>query len=125
MKLADLSLETRQSIAKVRFDLFTEKHEGPWPWKYWLEDERVEFLQVDGFHFLLPVAQRNHKNITILRYVAGESGQFLTIFLQDTTYDSGMVAGRIAICERVPNEQWYLGTFYHEWYITEPIADQL
>ena len=79
MRLVDLSLDTRQSIAKLRFDLFTEKHEGPWQWKYWLENERVEFLQVDGFDVLLPEPRRPQEYYDS-RVLLFESG--LTIFLR-------------------------------------------
>ncbi len=119
MRLADLSPETRREIAKRRFDLFVEKHEGPWSWEYWLEDDVVEFLQVDGFDVLLPVEKKHHKNITILRCLVSDNGQVLTIFLKDTTYESGIFAGRVAICERLPGEQWYLATLYHEWFIID------
>lgn len=119
MSLVDLPPRTRQEIAKRRFDLFVEKHEGPWSWEYWLKDDVVEFLQVDGFDVLLPVEKKHHKNITILRCLVGDNGQVLTIFLKDTTYESGIFAGRVAVCERLPGEQWYLATLYHEWFIID------
>jgi hypothetical protein len=117
MRLADLSPDTRQRIAGLRFDLFVEKHEGPWSWEYWLKHDAVEFLQIDTFDVLLPVEKEHQKNITILRCIVGENGQVLTIFLKDTTYESGVFAGRVAVCEKVAGEQWYLATLYHEWLI--------
>jgi len=119
MRLADLSPKTRQKIAKLRFDLFVEKHEGPWSWEYRLKHDAIEFLQIDGFDVLLPVEKENHKNITALRCIVGDNGRVLTIFLKDTTYESEIFAGRVAVCERVPGEQWYLATLYHEWFIID------
>jgi len=119
MRLADLSPETRQEVAKRRFDRIIEKHEGPWSWEYWLRDDKVEFLRVGDFDILLPIEKEDHKNITTLRCVVGDNGQVLTIFLKDTTYDSGIFAGRIVVCERIVDEQWYLATLYHEWFIID------
>ena len=119
MRLADLSLEVHQKIAQLRFDRLIEKHEGPWSWQYWLENEKIEFLQVNGFDVLLPVEKEYHKNLTILRCIVGDHGQALTIFLKDTTYDSGIFAGRVAVCEKVTGGQWYLATLYHEWFIID------
>ena len=39
---------------------------------------------------------------------AWQDGRVLPIFLQDTTHYTGMDAGFLAICERVPEESWYL-----------------
>ncbi|MGH7964366.1 MAG: hypothetical protein ACRERD_21540 [Candidatus Binatia bacterium] len=119
MKLADLSLDIRQQIARRQFDLFVEKHEGPWSWEWWLKNDAIEFLRANSFDVLLPVEKRNHKNIVVLRCVVGDNGQVLTIFLKDTTYESGVFAGRVAVCERVDGEQWYLATLYHEWLIID------
>ena len=119
MRLADLSLDIRQQITKRRFDLFVDKHEGPWSWEWWLENDEIEFFRVDSFDVLFPVEKRSHQNLTILRCIVGDNGQVLTIFLKDTTYESGVFAGRVAVCERVADEQWYLTTLYHEWLIID------
>lgn len=119
MRLADLSPELRQRVAKRRFDRFIEKHEGPWPWEHWLRDDAVEFFRVEGFDVLFPIEKEHHRNVSILRCIASDTQQILTIFLKDTTFDSGISAGRVAICEIMPGESWYLTTFYHEWYITD------
>jgi hypothetical protein len=119
MRLADLSPQLRQRVARRRFDRFIEKHEGPWPWEYWLRDDAVEFLRVEGFDVLFPIEKEHHRNVSILRCVASDTRQILTIFLKDTTFDSDISAGRVAICEKMPGESWYLTIFYHEWYITD------
>jgi len=121
MKVADIPPDTRQRIAQRRFDLIIEKHEGPWSWEYDLRDDRVEFLQVNTFEVLLPVEKEHHKNITILRCIVGDGGQTLTIFLKDTTYESGIFAGRVAVCEKEAGEQWYVATLYHEWFILDEL----
>jgi hypothetical protein len=119
MKVADIPPDIRQRIAQRRFDRIIEKHEGPWPWEYWIADNRVEFLRVNTFEVLLPVEKEYHKNITILRCIVGDGGQVLTIFLKDITHESGIFAGRVAICEKEVGEQWYVATLYHEWFILD------
>jgi hypothetical protein len=42
----------------------------------------------------------------------------LTIFLRDTTYGQEWYdAGFLAVCERLPGEDFYLATVYHAWFI--------
>jgi hypothetical protein len=124
MKLADLSAETRARVAEMRFDRFVEKHEGPWNWRYWLEDDGVEFLTVEEFDLLLPVPKEQHPNITIVRAIAGEDRRTVTVFLTNTTWETGMLAGYFAVCEQVPGEAWYLATAYHEWFVLDDLATQ-
>jgi hypothetical protein len=57
------------------------------------------------------------RNLRGLRSIGG--GEMVGLELEDTTFDSDIFAGRVAICERMPGEGWYLTTFYHEWYITD------
>ena len=117
MRVADLSVETRERVARVRWDRIIEKHEGPWDWKYWLED--AEFMTVDGFDVLLPVERENHPNITFLRVIPSADGNTLTIFLKDTTYygDDPFSAGFLAVCDKFPGEDWFLAIVYHEWFM--------
>jgi len=125
MKLADLSAESRQRISAVRFDWIVEKHEGPWSWGSWLDPMEPEFLTLDGYEVLLPVEQDHHPNITPLRVIPSADGQTLTIFLTDTTYESEMFAGYLAVCEKVPGEDWYLALVYHEWFVLDHLAAQI
>ncbi len=117
MRLADLTPDIRQQIVKLRFDRFIEKHEGPWSWEYWLRDDSVEILRINDFDVLLPIEKEHHKNVSVLRCIVSDDRQTLTIFLKDTTYDSGIFAGRVAVCEKVTGEEWYLTILYHEWFI--------
>ena len=119
MKVADIPPDIRQRISQRRFDRLIEKHEGPWSWEYDLKNDQVELLRVNNFEVLLPVEKEHHKNIAILRCIVGDGGQVLTIFLKDTTHDSRIFAGRVAVCEREAGEQWYVATLYHEWFILD------
>jgi len=47
MKVADLSAEVRENIAKVRFDMILEKHEGPYDWKWAFKCGDPEFITID------------------------------------------------------------------------------
>lgn len=121
MKLSDLSQETIEKIKSVRWDRIIEKHEGPEDWESVLRWYEPEFLMVEGHAVLLPVEKSHHANITILRTIASLDGNSLTIFFKDTTYygDDPFSAGYMAVCDRVPDEGFFLAILYHEWFIIE------
>src|SRR5688572_17847227 len=112
MKLQDIPPELRDRIERFRWDRIIEKHEGPEDWRYRLKEEWVEFMRIDGFDVLLPVDKENHPNITIDRCIVSKDGRTLTIFLHDKSYDTDpeldMFAGRLAICEKVPEQDWFI-----------------
>lgn len=122
MKLSDLSPDTLSKIHAYRYDRIIEKHEGPEQWESVFEYYNPELLLVNGYPVLLPVDQEHFPNITILRCIPSADGQTLTIFLKDTTYGDGpqyetFWAGFVAVCEKVPGEQFFIATLYHEWFI--------
>lgn len=118
MKVTDLSPEILEKIKAVRFDRIYEKHEGPWKWSYWLDDDEVDFIQMSGYDVLLPIEQDHYPNITPLRVIPSYDGKTLTIFFQDTTYTQDPFdAGYLAICEKFPGENFFVATVYHEWFI--------
>ena len=120
MKLADLTLQTREKLKALRFDRIYEKHEGPWQWSYWLEDDQLEFIEMSNFDVLLPIEQEYHPKITPLRVIPSADGQTLTIFFKDTTFsDDKFDSGFIAICEKFPSENFFVAIVYHEWFIVE------
>ncbi|MEO8394496.1 MAG: hypothetical protein ABI700_15995 [Chloroflexota bacterium] len=127
MKLADLSTETIERIKAVRFDRILEKHEGSWGWDAQFKYGDPEFMTIEGLAVLLPIDKDQHPNITILRTAMCQDKQTPTLFLKDTTYVSDprwedFEAGRIAICEKMPGEDFYLTTVYHEWFILPPFG---
>jgi hypothetical protein len=78
-------------------------------------------MNVDGFDILLPIDKENHKNISIDRCIPSGDGATLTIFLHDRTYDMGMdmLAGYLAICEKVPEQNWFIAIVYHECWVSK------
>lgn len=71
---------------------------------------------------LLPVDRKQHANITIRRSIFSADGQTLTLFLTDTTYFGGddlIFAGYLAVCDKLPGEEFFLAIIYHEWFATE------
>lgn len=137
-RLASLSAEARKWVEQQRFDRFIEKHEGPWSWDYLVSprpyemyDSAIggmqtvqslgaEFLMIEGRVVLLPVDQENHPHIHIQRVIVGEGGASLIVFLTDTTWgDDPFSIGRVAICDRVPDDDWYLCHLYHQRYATD------
>jgi hypothetical protein len=113
MKVKDLSNETLQKIKAYRYDRFLEKHEGPFDWEGVLKYYDPEFLEIEGRSVLLPLDKERHANITILRTTTDKEDKTLTIFLKDTTYtdspdDEFFTAGFVAICDKVPNEDFFI-----------------
>ena len=121
MKLQDLSPDIRSHVARFRWDRIIEKHEGPEDWTYDLKDDEVEFLSIEGFDVLLPIDKRNHANVSIDRCIDSKDGKTLTIFLHDRTCnvdgEMDMFAGRLAVCERVPEHDWFIAIVYHECWV--------
>ena len=108
MKVDDLSPGLLERIKTVRWDRIIEKHEGPEDYEYQIgyrsdyteftEEDDAEFLEIEGHSVLLPIARKQHPNITILRTIPSADGNTLTIFLKDTTYGDGMFqAGYMSI----------------------------
>ncbi|HEY7546079.1 MAG TPA: hypothetical protein VID27_14405 [Blastocatellia bacterium] len=119
MKLEEITPGTLKRISQYRYDRIIEKHEGPWTWDYLIEDHLVEFINVNGYDVLLPVDKEHHQNISILRCIVSDDKQSLTIFLKDTTYETGIFAGYVAVCDKEPGEEWYIAILYHEWMIID------
>ncbi len=124
MRIAELSSEVLERIKTLRYDNIIEKHEGPWKWASEFEYNAPEFVQLAGYDVLLPIDSENHSHLTVLRCIASENKNTLTIFLKDTTFstdpnDEWYDAGRLAICERLSDTECFVATVYHEWFIVE------
>ncbi len=122
IKIQNLSKNAIEKIKSYRYDRIIEKHEGPERWDSTLEFYNTEFIDIDGKSVLLPVDKEHHKNITILRTIIDREEKTLTVFLKDTTHverpeDEFYSAGFVAICDKVPYEEFFLATLYHEWFI--------
>ena len=80
-------------------------------------------MSVKGYSVLLPIDRDHHPNITFLRCIVGDNGQTLTLFLKDTTFindpEDEMLAGFVAVCDKMPGEDFYIAILYHEWFIIE------
>lgn len=124
MKVAHLSDQVLKKIRRLRYDRIIEKHEGPFDWKDELKYGSPEFMNIEGHAVLLPVDRKQHRNITTLRCIVSERQQSLTIFLKDTTFIDDpecafFQAGFVAICDRVPREDFFVTVLYHEWFVVE------
>ena len=122
LTLADLSFEAISKIRGYQWDGIIEKHEGPEDWNSTLDVHYPEFLSADGFPILLPVERKRNPNITILRSIVSRDGDSLTVFLKDTTHypdpeDEMFCTGRMAVCDRVPGEDFFLAVVSHEWFV--------
>ena len=124
ISLSSLSPATRERLNAWRWDRIIEKHEGPEDWGGTLRYTDAEFIEVDGRAVLLPLDAEQRPNVTILRTIVSEDQRSLTIFLKDTTYvenprDEFFMAGFVAICDKFPDEDFYVAIVYHEWFIVE------
>jgi hypothetical protein len=122
--MADLSSEVLEKLKSIRYDQILEKHEGPWIWESEFQHGSPEFLMVNNRAVLLPIETKQRPNIMIMREIISADGNTLTLFLKDTTYTSNpkwenYEAGRIAICERLPGEDFFVATVYHECFIVD------
>ena len=124
LTIADLSAEALNKIRGYDYDCIIEKHEGPEDWSVTLTTYRPEFLMIAGLPVLLPIEQKRHQNITVLRSIVSQGGDSLTVFLKDTTHypdpeDELFWTGRIAVCDRVPGEEFFLAIVFHEWFVID------
>jgi len=120
MKLKELPPVLLERIGKIRYDSINEKHEGPFDYATDLEYGESEFIEVEGRWVLFPIETDQHPNITILRTIVSADGRVLTIFLQDTTVfpaDDWHSTGFLAVCEQIGDENIFVATVYHEWFI--------
>ena len=148
MTVKDLSPSLLATLKKTRFDRIVEKHEGPETWDWELPDEarkeemkkmygnsdmdfnfdaHADFMTIGGVQVLLPITYERHKNITILHYFFSEDRHKIVLYIKDTTYDDCVWgAGFLAICDKYPDEPFYIATLYHEWFIIDydPMAEK-
>ncbi len=124
MTVSSLSEEVLNKIRAHQWDRIIEKHEGPEEWASVLRYDDPEFLMIAGRPVLLPISRNRHPNVTILRCDVREDGNGLTIFLKDTTHypdaeDELFWTGRMAVCDRVAGEDFFLAILYHEWFVID------
>jgi hypothetical protein len=126
MTISSLSAGAVEKIRAYRWDRIIEKHEGPEDWDFVLDHSAPEFLVIAGRPVLLPINRNRHQNITILRSIASEDGNSLTVFLKDTTHCTGpgeeFYAGFMAVCDRVAGEGFFIAILYHEWFMIDNIV---
>jgi hypothetical protein len=124
MKLSSLSPATLEKLKRYRYDWSVEKHEGPWDYELVLKCDDPEFIEINGFNALLPIERKRYPNITVLRCIVSADGETLTLFLKDITYVANpsrefFEAGFVAVCEKFPEEDFFVATLYHEWFIVD------
>ncbi|MHA1730809.1 MAG: hypothetical protein ACTSU5_02650 [Promethearchaeota archaeon] len=116
MKFADLSPEAIDKIKEYEYDYILEKHEGPSRWEWFLKHNDPEFTECDGRWVLIPQYDEWRPNLSVVRCIPSADGDALTIFLRDTTLDDDYphMNARVAVCVRVPGEEFFITILYHE-----------
>lgn len=120
----ELSKNTIETIKSYRYDRIIGKHEGPEHWRSVIDYDQPEFIEIDAKPVLLPIDQAHHANITILRTLTDQAEKAITVFLKDTTHvtkpeDAYFEAGFVAICDKVPGEEFFIAILYHEWFMVD------
>jgi len=122
VKIADLSPEVADKLENCLYDQLINKHEGPETWGT-LED--YEFLKIDGLDVLLPIEKQHHSSITFVKIIFSEDKRTLTLFLRDTTYETGLFSERVAVCSKFEAENFLIAVLYHECFIIEACQTQI
>ncbi|BAU16119.1 hypothetical protein LEP3755_66860 (plasmid) [Leptolyngbya sp. NIES-3755] len=142
MKLTDLPQAVFDDLCQDqqwRLDIdpgFDSKHEFWMQWHHFLklpeesysshrEDSLAEFLTVEGYHLLLPVARSHHADIAVIRLMASADQQTLTLFLQDTYHQEWFTKlgdaryGFLAVADRYQKYgcDFYVASYYHFAYL--------
>jgi hypothetical protein len=125
LRVADLAPELVRALGAYRLDRLTDKHER-WLWAYLLP--RADFLDLQGYHVLLPVPTRQHAQISLEHLLVAPTGELLTLMLRDTTGWERLQAQPatrvdaqwqeeyvhfLAVCVRVPGQAFFIATLYH------------
>ena len=117
IRISDLPREVIAKIEGRLYDQIINKHEGPERWGS-LDDH--EFIQTGDYDVLLPIDKEHLQNVTILRCIVSDDSTSLTLFLKDTTYDGDRIfAGRVAVCDKLDAEDFFIAILYHEWFIID------
>ena len=124
LTIANLSAEAIAKIRACQWDRIIEKHEGPETWASILDHHQPDFMRIVGFPVLLPIERERHPHITILRTIVSSDGNSLTVFLKDKSRypdpeDELFWTGRIAVCDRMQGEDFFIAIVYHEWFIID------
>lgn len=114
MKVSDLSPEIAAKIEQRQYDQIINKHEGPETWDSLVS---YEFISCNSHAVLLPIDKEHHANVTIRRVISSEDHQSLILFLEDTTYEQGIFAGRVAVCDKFEDQPFFIAILYHECFI--------
>jgi hypothetical protein len=144
MKLADLPPAVMEDLCQEdgwRLDIdpgLDAKHEFYLSWRHFLvlpeprptyyessEADLADFLMLDGFAVLLPVARSHHPNIELIRLIPSADEQTLTLFLHDSYHESyfndqwSARYGFLAIADRYQKFgcEFYLASYYHFSYL--------
>ncbi len=96
----------------------------PYDWGDVLDYYDPEFMEINGHSVLLPVGKENHPNITLVRCIVSKNGHSLTLFLKDTTLIDDPAceffqAGFVAICDKLPGQDFFVAILYHEWFMID------
>jgi hypothetical protein len=118
MKLGDLSEEVQLRLKNYTVDYLMEKHEG---FNCYNDERGCSFLLVNIYNVLIPIPERNHPNITILKAYFSHDNQSLTLILKDMTdidtSDDDWIYTHyvefVLICEKFPGEDFFVTIFFH------------
>jgi hypothetical protein len=115
MKISDLSPRALEKIKTLSYDKFIEKHEL-YGYEYLINHlpNDLVFIKVDGHNVLTPHRRTDYDRITFHRCNVSKNEQTLILFYTIDYNESS--SDLFAICERVPNENFFIALIVHEVY---------
>ncbi|MDM8562223.1 hypothetical protein QUF54_02600, partial [Candidatus Marithioploca araucensis] len=113
-KLSELSLEAREKIKSHSWDKIVGTPESSSPWGFFLDFNNPELMDIEGYYVLLPMQQEWFYRQTIQRCILSADGNTLILSFQDLSYGDNSEPLFLAICDKLPGEDFFLTTTLYE-----------
>ncbi len=115
MTLSELSEEAREKIKSHScWDRIVGTPEGSYAWEFVLDFENPELMEIEGYHVLLPMQKERLSRQTIRRCIPSVDGNTLVLSFQDLSYGDDAEPLFLAICDKLPGEDFFLTTTLYE-----------
>jgi len=115
MKLSELSEEVREKIKSHNWKKMVGTRESSSSsWEYILDFYNPELVDIEGYHVLLPMRKDRFSSQTIQRCIPSADGNTLTLSFQDLSYGDDSEPHFLAICDKLPGEDFFLTTTLYE-----------
>ena len=124
MQPTDLPFEVKDYIKDYRIEMQSDTYEW-WVWELGLQYGCM-FMNFNGYDVLLPLPEEQRSNISLIWLVISPDNNLLMLYLEDTSFwveedsqwcesdvDKRRRTDFVTIAEKVPEQTFYIATFYH------------